>query len=203
MRVAAQLARMGGSTAARYTELTQDGADGSRLDRDNRSSARRDRRRPLAHFPRPHQAFSAHERILGRPGNAAPHRRGDRQVVIGDFAGRRLWDESGCWNGCTANFHEHQKKRSGANDQHPAALERRVFAGQVRNFEHDTGSNPAGRARTVAAPEPLARRVGRRSSRIERIGDLLKTPAAARWVCFEPLARPGHAGGGTRWRRVL
>lgn len=130
---------------------------------DNRSSARRDRRRPLAHLSGPHKAFPAHARILRQPGDAAPNRRGNRQVVIGDFAERRFWDESGCWNGCTGNSYEHQKKRSRANHQHPAALDCRVFAGQIRNFEHDTGSNPAGRARTVAAPEPLARGLGRRS----------------------------------------
>lgn len=130
---------------------------------DDRSSARRDRRRPLAHLSRPHQAFPAHARILRQPGNAAPHRRGNRQVVNGDFAERRFWDESGCWNGCTGNSYEHQKKRSRANGEHPAALDRRVFASQVRNSEHDTGRNPAGRARTMAAPEPLAWGLGRRS----------------------------------------
>ena len=130
---------------------------------DNRSSARCDRRRPLAHLSRPHQAFPAHARILRQPGDAATDRRGNREVVIGDFAERQFRDERGCWNGCIGNSYKHQKKRSRANHQHPATLDRRVFAGQIRNFEHDIGSRSAGRARTVAAPEPLARGLGRRS----------------------------------------
>jgi hypothetical protein len=92
------------------------------------------------------------------------------------------------WNGCARTWSKVPEARHSSESRwHPIALDHRVHADRIRNSEHGPDGESAGRARTMPAAQPLAGFLVEDQERIARIRDLLKTPAAPCWVCFEPL----------------